>query len=331
MRVVRLDGRSQLRHEHEPDPEAPAGHELVRVTAVGLCGSDRHWYLDGAIGDATMAKPVVPGHELAGVIVGGTRDGLRVVVDPAVPCGLCGLCLSGREHLCPDVRFAGHGDTDGGLREYLEWPADRLVPTPDTLDDGEAALLEPLGVALHAIDLGHVRPATAAGVYGCGPIGLLIVQVLRHLGCFPIVATDRLPHRVEAARRFGATHARLVDEDGVVDGPSVDVAFEVAGEDAALADAVGAVKPGSRVVVVGIPSDDRTSFRASVVRRKELVLLHCRRMTADDLVRAAGLAGDGAIELGPMITQRYALGQADRAFASLIDRTGLKTIVEPSR
>ena len=299
----------------------------MRVSAVGLCGSDRHWLLEGGIGDAVLDHPLVLGHEFAGVVASGAHAGQRVAVDPAVPCGACDLCTTGFEHLCAAMRFAGHGSTDGGLRTILPWPEHLVHPVPETLTDVEAALAEPLGVALHAFDLAHVRPGAGAGVFGCGPLGLLLVQLLRMAGASPIVATDVLEHRVAAARAFGATHAVLAGELAPDD--SLDVAFEAAGDSGAVDDAIASLRPGGRLVLLGIPDDDRTSFRASVARRKGLTLLLSRRMRAPDLPRALRLAAEGRVDLTPLVSGRFALDDWSDAFAALRQRRGLKVVIEP--
>jgi len=293
----------------------------VRVTAVGLCGSDRHWFLEGGIGDAVLDRPLVLGHEFVGTIESGDRAGERVALDPAVPCGRCSVCLGGNPHLCPELRFAGHGSADGALRTSLAWP-DRLAHAlPDGLPDAEGSLLEPLGVALHALDLAKAQPGSTAGVFGCGPLGLLLIQALRAAGVEKVVASDPLPHRAEAAASLGAT----------LDGGEVDVAFEAAGEDAALADAIDNVRPGGRVVLVGIPDGDRTSFTASTARRKGLTLALCRRMKPSDLPRAIRLAEAGDVKLGTLVSGRYALSEWREAFGELVERRGLKVVVEPQR
>ena len=299
----------------------------MRVSAVGLCGSDRHWLLEGGIGDAQLEHPLVLGHEFAGVVVSGVREGERVAVDPAVPCGTCDVCAAGLEHLCPVMRFAGHDSTDGGLRTLLAWPDQLLHPVPDTLTEVEAALAEPLGVALHAFDLGHVRPGAGAGVFGCGPLGLLLVQLLHLAGASPIVATDLLDHRLAAAEELGATH--LVLAGGRVPADGLEVAFEAAGDDGAVDDAVASLRPGGRLVLVGIPDDDRTSFRASAARRKGLTLLLTRRMKAADLPRALRLAAEGRVDLAALVSGRYALDEGPDAFAALRERRGLKVVIEP--
>jgi len=331
VKALRLHGPGDLRLHEEPAPEPGEGELLVRVTAVGLCGSDRHWLVEGSIGDAVLKQPLVLGHEFVGTVESGPREGERVVLDPAVPCGRCAVCRMQRPHLCPELRFAGHGSTDGALRTLMVWPERLAYRLPDSLPDAEGALLEPLGVALHALELGRVEPGTTAGVFGCGPIGLLLVQALRDAGATVTVATDRLQHRVDAAAALGADGALGAGDGGLPDGPSIDVAFEAAGEDAALADAFDAVRPGGRVVIVGIPDGDRTSFTASTARRKGLTLLLCRRMEPADLPRAIRLAEAGRVELAPLVSERHPLSDWEEAFGALVERRGLKTIVEPQR
>jgi L-iditol 2-dehydrogenase len=325
VKALRLHGAGDLRLHDEPSPVPGAGEVLLWVTAVGLCGSDRHWFDEGGIGDAVLTRPLVLGHEFAGVIETGSRAGERVAVDPAIPCARCAVCLAGQPHLCLRLRFAGHGSTDGALRSRLTWPEALAYALPDSLSDAEAALLEPLGVALHAFDLGHVRPGTRAGVFGCGPIGLLLIQALRAGGAAEIIATDVLPHRLEAAAALGATPALEVGEGGL----GVDVAFEAAGEDGAVADAIAATRPGGRVVLVGIPAGDRTSFTASTARRKGLTLLLSRRMKPADLPRAIRLVEQGLVSLAPLVTARYGLDEWRAAFGDLVERRGLKVVVEP--
>ena len=337
MQALRLVRPGVLSLSEEPQPIPAGGEVLLRVTAVGLCGSDAHWYSEGSIGDAGLGHPLVLGHEFAARIESGPRSGERVAVDPAVPCLLCHMCLSGSPHLCSALVFAGHGVTDGALRTYVAWPERCLVKLPENLSDAEGALLEPLGVALHAASLTTLRPGGWAGVFGCGPIGLLLIGALRRLGASTIVATDVLPHRLAAASEAGATRVVLASPDGseraeVLEACGrygLDVAFETAGTDAAVETAIAAVKPGGQVVLIGIPSTERTSFPAATARRKELTISLCRRMLFRDLVLAAGMAGRGAIRLEPLISHRFDLGQGDAAFTTLVARSGLKVIVEP--
>ena len=215
MKVLRLHAPGDLRLGSETAPSAAAGEAILRVAAVGICGSDLHWLNAAGIGDARLSRPLVLGHEFAAVVEhpGSPLDGRRVAVDPAISCRTCEYCLEGNPNLCENLRFAGHGADDGALRECLAWPERCLYPLPEAISDEEGALLEPLGVALHAADLGQLRSGMSIGVFGCGPIGLLILQLAKLSGAAHIVATDKLPHRVEAAKRYGASQAISV-EDG---------------------------------------------------------------------------------------------------------------------
>jgi len=325
MLVARLHGAKDLRLGEEPRPVAAEGQSLVRVTAVGVCGSDLHWYADGGIGEARVGdRPLVIGHEFAGVVEGGPRHGERVAVDPNIACEACVPCRQGNANLCPGVEFAGNLACDGGLREYLAWPTSLLVPLPDALSDVEGALLEPLGVAIHALDLGHLRIGGSVAVIGCGPIGLMLIQAARAAGASPVVAADPLPHRRNAAVRLGADE--VYDSGSGVDGRGVDVAFEVGGTDGAVELALRAARPGARVVLVGIPGDDRTTFPAGLARRKGLTLVMSRRMK-DVYPRAISLVERGLVDLGSIVTDRYSLVQAPEAFEAALSRRGLKTVI----
>jgi L-iditol 2-dehydrogenase len=328
MQVARLHGARDVRLSDEPAPEPQAGESLVRVEAVGICGSDLHWFDEGGIGDSRLAAPLVVGHEFAGVVEAGPLAGRRVAVDPAIPCGRCELCREGHPNLCPDVRFAGHGSWDGGLREYLAWPSDRLHVLPDELDGVDGALLEPLGVAIHAVDLGHVEVGARVAIVGCGPIGLLLAQVCAAAGASVALAVDPLQHRRAAAAQAGAQAALAPDEAAAWDGREVDVAFEAAGADEAVDLALRAARPGARVVLAGIPSGDHTTFSASIARRKGLTLVLVRRMK-EVYPRALRLVAAGGIDLGALVTHRFPLDRVAEAFTVAAGREGLKVVVEP--
>jgi L-iditol 2-dehydrogenase len=334
VRAARLQAPGDLRVGEEPEPAAGAGMSLVRVTAVGICGSDLHWWDEGAIGDATLAHPLVLGHEGAGVIAEGPRRGERVAIDPAITCGTCRACRDGYANLCYRIRFAGHGETDGMMRELMAWPAELLHPLPDAMTDADGALLEPLGVAVHSVDLGHLPFGGAASVLGCGPIGLLLISVLKAAGASSVLAVDPLAHRREAASRYGAD--LVAEPDSAPEfvrelvGVGVDVAFEAAGTDQAVRLALDSVRPGGRVVLAGIPGDDAIAFQASMARRKGLTIAMVRRMN-HVYPRAISLAARGVVDLGALVSRRAGLGEVKEAFGDAAHRTGLKVIIEPQR
>jgi len=321
MLVSRLHGAGDVRLHTEPQPVPGPDERLVEVTSVGICGSDLHWFTEGGIGDAVTGDPLVLGHEMAGVIRGGPDDGVRVAIDPAVPCHHCEPCLAGDPNLCLNIVFAGHGKTDGGLRQFLTWPATRLHRLPDQLSDDDGALLEPLGVALHAFDLGHVRLASTVAVVGCGPIGLLLVQLAARHGATQVLAAEPLPHRLAAAVSFGAS---APDSEAVAD-----VVFEVAGSPEAVDAALRLAKPGARVVLVGIPAEDRTSFSASIARRKGLTLVLARRM-GEVYPRAIALAAQGLVDLAAVVSDVFGLGEVDTALSAAAARKGRKVVVHPN-
>jgi L-iditol 2-dehydrogenase len=336
MKSLRIHAVGDLRLHEEPKPEISYDEALVRVKAVGICGSDIHWHADGGTGETRISEPFVLGHEFGGVVEGGAMDGLRVAVDPNIPCDTCEFCLAGYPNLCPDHYFAGHPPTDGALREYIAWPMKALIPIPDSISDEDAAVLEPLGVAIHTVDLGHIKPGMIVGVYGCGPIGLLTIQVARAAGASEIIATDVLPHRLEVAKEMGADQVYLASPQGDERLPiltdthrlGVDVAFEVAGENAAVETAIETTKPGGRVVLCGIPAVDQISFKASTARRKGLSIMMVRRM-GHVYPRAIKMVEAGQVDLRSVVTHRFSLGQASAAFETAQKREGLKIIINP--
>jgi L-iditol 2-dehydrogenase len=222
------------------------------------------------------------------------------------------------------------------MREYIAWPADRLHPIPDAFSFGDGAMLEPLGVALHAIDLAHLRPGSTVGVFGCGPIGLLAIQLLRQMAALQIFATDKLTHRLEAARAWGATDIFQAEEGAEAEkilaatrGRGLDVALEVSNKAAAVEAAIAAARPGATLVLVGIPDDDRTSFRASTARRKGLTIRLCRRMK-HTYRRAIALVEVERVDVRALVSHTFPLEDCAEAFAVAARRDGLKVVVEPS-
>jgi L-iditol 2-dehydrogenase len=330
VKSARLYAPGDLRLLNEPAPIAGVGEKLIHVKVVGVCGSDLHWYREGGIGDARLDHPLIPGHEFSGV----TESGLRMAVDPAIPCGKCELCLQGHPNLCEQVIFAGHGACDGALREYIPWDQNCLFTIPDTITDDDGAMLEPLGVAIHAVDLAHLKVGMTVGVFGCGPIGLLIIQLARVSGVRQVIATDLLDHRLSAAKTLGADQSfrvkgrldvKFIPE--VTGGRGVDVAFEVAGEQDAVDDAFEAVVPGGKVILAGIPREDCTSFTASTARRKGLTIKLVRRMK-HTYPRAIDLVSKGQVDVRSLVTHHFPLEKAAEAFAVAESREGLKVIIQ---
>lgn len=331
MRVAMLHGVGDIRVEEVPDPTVEAGFTLVRVTDVGLCGSDLHWFGEGGIGDATLTRPTIPGHEFAGVGASGDLDGVPVAVDPAIPCGRCQMCEAGHRNLCPAIQFAGHSTLDGGMAELIAWPTHLLHPLPSGMTGADGAMLEPLGVALHAWDLAHARVGEVIAVVGCGPIGLLAIQLAKAAGAGRVIAVEPRAHRREAAARAGADVVLDVPEAAEAAtwkrwGLGADVVLEIAGTDEAIDVAVTAARLGGRVVLAGIPDGDRSSFPAHVARRKGLTLVMVRRMK-EMYPRAIRLVEQGLVDVRWLVTERAPLDDVAGAFTRATARTGLKTVI----
>jgi L-iditol 2-dehydrogenase len=300
MVAARLHGPRDLRVEEVETPGD--GGVLVRVTATGICGSDLHTYLDACIGDTKLRAPLIIGHEFAGVV---EETGQRVAVDPAQPCHRCDLCERGHPNLCRRLHFCGLFPDNGSLAEFIRVPAQTCVPVPDTLSEEDAAMLEPLGVALHATDLAKIRVGDKVAILGTGPIGLLLVQCAKLAGASEIFVSDPLAWRVKLAGKYGAELLPANVE--------VDVAIEAAWGEAAVVQAIEITRPGGRVVLVGIPREDRCEFRHSVARRKGLTVVFSRRMK-HTYPRAIQLVASGRVDVRPFVTHRFPLRRAPEAF-----------------
>lgn len=335
MLAARLYGPRDMRVEEVPAPPAPGpGEVLLRVRTVGICGSDLHTYTDGRIGDTQVQSPLVLGHEFSGVVleVGPEaydglgqplKSGQRVAVDPATPCRRCEMCEAGHPNLCHRLHFCGLWPDDGALQEQLIVKGYTCFPVPGALSDADTALLEPLGVAIHAVDLGKLKVARSVAVLGCGPIGLLIIKLARLSGADPIYAFDCFSWRAKAAIAWGATTAWTTEEADPValiqretDGRGVDVVFEAAWADRSVAQAAEMARLGGRLVLVGIPSDDELRLRHSVARRKGLTIMMSRRMkhTYPRAIRLA-VSHPDRIALSDLVSHRFPLREANQAFA----------------
>lgn len=344
--AVALHGPRDLRLIERPDPNAPGkGEVTVAVSQVGVCGSDLHFYQDGRIGEIVPEGPIVLGHEFAGraVAVGGDEAvdgtgkaiavGERVAVDPQQPCGKCELCKTGHPNLCPHHTFVGVWPTQGALQQQLNVPADTCFVLPDEIDDEQAALLEPLGVAIQTIDLAHIRPGYSVAIIGGGPIGLCCVMLARLAGAQPIWVSEPIDWRMKAATKLGGSPRDAMTDAHRTRG--VDVAIEAAwSSEQTLAAAVDALRPGGRLVVVGISDDDRIVLEHSSMRRKGITMAMVRRM-AHTYPRAMSLlqARPDAIDFQSIISHRLPLAQTDKAFelASSYSDGVIKMMVQVSQ
>ena len=317
--------------------EGRPGEVLLRVGAVGLCGSDMHYYKDGGIGAARITSPFVPGHEFGGwlesdVAEMGLQAGALVAVDPNGACGHCAQCHAGHPNLCPNVEFIGAPPFDGAMTGRLWVPRKQVVPLPDGFTPLDAVMLEPLGVAVHAVDLAKPRLLETAVVLGCGPIGLLVLQVLKAGGAGDILAIDPQPRRQQMALALGAAKAgaSVSEVAGWTGGGGAPLVVEATNSPDGFRDAVRAASIGGRLVLVGIPDGDTYAMPASEARRRALGIKFSRRM-GEVYLRAIKLVDSGKVDVVSMVTHRPNLEGGPAAFAAHAanEPDRVKTIIYP--
>lgn len=202
-----------MKFEERPVPKLQSEHDvLIAINYTGICGSDVHYWVEGAIGPYVVKDPMVLGHESAGTIVSvgsavkTLKVGDRIALEPGYPCRRCPACLSGHYNLCPEMHFAATPPIDGTLAGFYTSPADFCYKLPENVSLQEGALIEPLAVAVHICKQAVITPGQSVVVMGAGPVGLLCMAVARAYGASTIVATDIQPARLEFAKSFAATH-----------------------------------------------------------------------------------------------------------------------------
>jgi L-iditol 2-dehydrogenase len=320
--------------------EGKPGETLVEVASVGICGSDLHYYKDGGIGSAVIASPFVPGHEFGAYLTEdvpekGLRRGALVAVDPNHACGHCDWCQQGFFNLCPKVEFIGAPPFDGAMTARLFVPTSQIVPLPDTLDALGAVMLEPLGVAIHAVDLAKPRLLERVTLLGAGPIGLLILQLLRLRGAGEVFVVEPMAHRRALAARFGATRVAAAREELAewTGGNGAPLVIEATNNPLGFRDAVLSARIGGRIVLVGIPDGDTyTLLPAADARRRGLSVKFSRRM-GEVYPRAIDLVASGKVDVASLVSHRVTLAEAPAAFQALAgNQPGyVKVLIDPNR
>lgn len=345
MKALLLTAPSRLEYTEFPDPQPAADEVVVRVHACGICGSDIHGW-DGSTG--RRQPPLIMGHEAAGEVVAAGprvtawRAGDRVTFDSTISCGRCRSCAGGQVNLCENRRVVGVAPAEyrqhGAFAEYLAIPDRILYRLPDTLPYEQAAMVEPVSIAVHAVQRTQLPPAATAVVVGAGMIGLLVVQALRWAGARQIVAVDLADNRLALARQLGATHTvnsgtadAAAEVARLTDGAGADVAFEVVGFGATLNLALGLLKRGGTGVLVGNLAPKTQDFPLQAVVTKELTLLgSCA--SAGEYPLCLDLIARGVIDVRPMIQTVAALAEGAEWFARLSARDGgkyMKVILRP--
>jgi (R,R)-butanediol dehydrogenase / meso-butanediol dehydrogenase / diacetyl reductase len=343
MLAVRWHARGDVRVEEVPAPVPPGPGEVqLQVRWCGICGTDLEEWLSGPVfipagvpHPVTAASaPLVLGHEFTGMVaaagdgVTGLVPGQRVAVDTIVSCGSCHWCRRGEVTRCPALGALGlHGD--GGLAELCNAPARMCPPVPDTVADDEAALAEPLAVAVRALRRGGLRPGERVAVVGAGAVGLLAVQAAAAFGAGSVTVAEPLPERRALALRLGADRAVLPDEAAALE---ADVAVECAGSPGAVQTAVQALRSGGRAVLLGIVTEAAPITPMDLVRGEKSLIGSLSHVWDEDFAVALQLLGRGAVRAAPLITDRIPLSAAiSGGLALLRDEPGkhLKILVRP--
>jgi L-iditol 2-dehydrogenase len=321
------------------DPEP--GQIQVAVKAVGVCGSDLHYFSDGGIGDARCVYPMVLGHEPAGVVVrtgpgvSGWSVGDRAILEPALYCYHCEPCMTGHHNVCANIRFMSMPAEPGFFRELVNLPAQNLLALPKNLSHTEGALVEPLAVIVHSMHLAMPRPGETALVFGAGPIGLLTIAMLKLSGIRRIWAVEPVAARRDLARAMGADAAidpaaadpaREILRD--TSGRGVDLAIDCAARGDSINQCLYAARNAGRVVVTGIPAEDHVNLAFHIMRRKELAFFSVRRSNHDSETALRLLASEPK-RFAPLLTHERPLSQIQAAFElaeSYADGVGKMTI-----
>jgi L-idonate 5-dehydrogenase len=322
-----------LRVEERKTPQPKTGEVLVRLGAGGICGSDLHYYHDGGVADFRLREPMILGHEVAGEIaaigpgVTALKAGDRVAVNPARYCGVCYQCRSGRANLCSEVRFFGSASrfphVQGGFAEFFCAAETQCIRLTTDISFPVIACAEPLSVTLHAANQAGKLMGKRVLITGSGPIGLLLAVVARYAGAREIAITDRIQAPLEVALRIGADRAVNVAETPGALGEisreigGFDVALEASGAPPALVDCVESVKPGSRIVQVGMLSNATVPLGRLIARELELVGTF---RFYDEFAEAVELLERGRIKVDTLITEQVPLAGAKEAFELASDR-----------
>mgnify|MGYP002395616655 CR=1 FL=1 len=323
-----LTGIRKMKMTEAPEPILINDNDVkIKLASIGVCGSDIHYYAEGKIGTQVVEYPFAVGHECSGIIeeVGRNVENLKVgdlvVVDPAVHCGECDQCLSGRPHTCRNNKFLGcPGQLEGCLSEYIVMPDFTCFPVTGKMNPVQAALIEPLSIGVYSVKLAAIENKnTSAAIFGAGPIGLSVLFKLLADGITNIGMVEPLDYRLERSKEIGAKYLLNPEKEEVVNKIQkqeellLDVVFEASGEQDAVDNALKILKPGGKLVLVGIPPSAQYTFDMDLMRRKELTIINVRRQN-HCVEEAIDLVTSGKIDVEKMVTHSFTLDNSSKAF-----------------
>lgn len=327
MKTMVLTGIRKFEATERPKPALTnAGDVLIRIKTVGVCGSDIHYFTEGRIGTQVVNFPFAVGHECSGIIeqtgsnVINVAPGDLVVIDPSIHCGTCDQCLAGRPHTCRNNLFLGcPGQIEGCLSEYIVMPAYTCYKVTDGFGATKAALIEPLTIGTYSVQQAKTdfRDKTV-GIFGCGPIGWSVLNVLKMNPVKRIMCFEPLEYRRKKATEAGAEFAfDPVKADAFESVKSVeplllDVVFDCSGEQKAIDDATCVLKPGGTLVLTGIPPHGEYRFDMDQMRRKEITIKNIRRQN-QCVEKSIEMVNQG-LPVERMVTHRFTPAQTQQAF-----------------
>jgi len=327
MKAMMLTGIRQIEIREVPQPQIiNATDVLIKMETVGVCGSDVHYYVSGRIGSQIVKYPFPVGHEGAGTVeaigkgVKHIKVGDRVAIEPAMPCWECDQCKAGRHHTCRKLRFLGcPGQADGCLQEYIVMPETSCLLLPEHLSFDQAAVSEPLAIGVYAVKRSIAMAGAKVGILGFGPIGMSVLLPALAQGADKVYVTDKIEQRLDIARNSGAVWAGNPDEVDIIgmikekEPLLLDVVFECCGKQEALDQAIEILKPGGKLMIIGIPEFDRWSFSVDKSRHKEICIQNVRRQV-DCAEPAIEMIATGEINVDAMVTHHFGFGQTKEAF-----------------
>lgn len=336
MRASVLLEKGVVEMQERPVPRPEPGEVLVRVRAVGVCGSDVHYYKEGRIGDFVVEEPLILGHEVSGVVAGvgagvpAERIGQRVAIEPQRPCRTCRQCTTGHLNLCPQMKFYATPPIDGAFADYVTAPAEFAFPIPDSMSDNAGALLEPFSVGMWATGKAGLAPGSTVLISGAGPIGALASLAARSYGATRIVVSDPIASRREKILEFGATET--VDPLASDFDPArigADAFIECSGATPALLAGLQALRPFGTAVMVGLGAEEMP-IPVQHIMNNEITLTGIFRYV-DTWPKVIAAAESPDVDLDALVTAEFPLEEAEAALTQEPGEDSMKTIVVVSR
>ena len=338
MKACVLYGPKDLRIEERPLPEPPRGSVRLRMGGVGICGSDLHYYHLGRVGDAVVREPMILGHEISGRVdatgpdVTAVKPGQKVVINPSDECGVCSYCRSGRQNLCPHMRYFGSAartpHVQGIMVEYPLVQERQCIPVEEHVSLVQAACVEPLAIALHAVSRAGNLLGKQVFVCGAGPVGCLITAVASLNGAASVAVSDMEDFPLSIARKLGADTTFKAQDPALGDlSGAYDVCFEASGSTGGMTTCLHAVAPGGTIVHVGFLGQNEVPYPINAMIIRKEVSVHGSLRAYQEFPLAARLIESGRLNLTPLITATYPLEKAEDAILAASDKTRSMKVV----